>query len=92
MKSIDSLLSDLQTTGAEREDLPQQKGGFRQVISELQKELLASVSEIKQRWQKLEIDPLYVYTTEEIAVDEYSQRIKFLYPIFENVWLTEGKD
>ena len=91
MRSLDDLLIDLQTTDEERQ-LPMKRRGFRYVISELQNELDACVAKLLTSWNDLNLDPLFIYSTENISKEQYEKRIRFLYPVFDNVWLTDGRE
>lgn len=91
LSSIDNLLKDVKQADENREVPHEKQRGFRNVISELQAELGACIAELMKSWDELDLDPLYIYSTEELSVTEYSRHIKFLHPEYEHVWLTEGK-
>ncbi len=91
LSSIDNLLDDVKKADEQREVLPVKARGFRNVISELQIELGACIAELMKSWNELDLDPLYIYSTEEVSMTEYTRHVKFLHPEYEHVWLTEGK-
>ncbi len=90
ISSIDQLLQDVKRADEERGDVPKNLRTFRHVIAELQSEVDQCIAGLRKSFTELDLDPLYIYTTEEISVTSYTRHIKFLHPDYEHVWLTEG--
>ena len=91
LSSIDELLEDVKRANEEKESIPGEQRGFRSVIAELQTELDACIGELRKSYSELDLNPLYIYTTEAISLTAYTRHIKFLHPDYQHVWLTEGK-
>ncbi|MBN2341997.1 MAG: hypothetical protein JXX29_21760 [Deltaproteobacteria bacterium] len=91
LSSIDELLEDVKRADDTQEGAPEKKRGFRDIIAELQTNIDSCVNELKHSWNDLKLDPLYIYSTEQINTTEYVRHIKFIHPEYEHVWLTEGK-
>lgn len=90
LSSIDQLLEDVKRAHDAREVAPGKQRGFRNVIAELQEELDGCIAELRVGFAELALDPLYIYTSEEISKDTYIRHIRFLHPEYEHVWLTDG--
>jgi chemotaxis protein histidine kinase CheA len=91
LSSIDKLLEDVKNEEKEEGEGTPKKRGFRTVISELQNEISGCIAELMKSWDELELDPLYIYSIEDISPKQYARNIKFIHPEYEHVWLTEGK-
>ncbi len=90
LSSIDQLLEDVKRAHDAHEVAPGKQRGFRNVIAELQQELDGCISQLRASFAELALDPLYIYTSEEISKATYIRHIRFLHPEYQHVWLTDG--
>ncbi len=91
LSSLDERLREVRSAEEKMETPPGERSGPRNVIAGLKKELEECLAEVRKRWRTLTLDPLYVFSTEDLFLDRYVNHIKFLYPVFDNVWLTESQ-
>lgn len=90
LSSIDQLLDDVKRAHDAHEVVPGKQRGFRNVIAELQEELDGCIAELRNKFAELALDPLYIFTSEEISKTTYIRHIRFLHPEYQHVWLTDG--
>ena len=88
--SIDQLLEDVKRANEEQVAVPGKRRGFRNVIAELQNELDVCIAELRKSYTALALDPLYIYTAENISKTTYTRHIRFIHPEYQHVWLTDG--
>jgi hypothetical protein len=91
LMSLDERLSEVRSAEEKMETPPRELSGPRNVVAGLQSELAECLNEVTERWNDLDLDPLYAFSTEDLFSDCYIKHIKFLYPEFDNVWLTENR-
>ncbi len=93
LKSIEERLEEVKKAGEQPEENPVAAvRSFRHVIAELRRETDGALATIMKDWDALSLDPLYLYTSEDVNTLRYSRSIRFLHPVYEHVWLTEGQE